>query len=100
MDQVPNHKAKVRVNAHAGKDFQEPILIDTVISLSLVKANDETIGISSFSKMGNLRGQPGMVGDEAARYKTLLIIMELEDSPRGQTVIDEVSIHLAVCVHG
>ena len=41
-----------------------------------------------------------MISNEAARYKSFLIIVELKDGPGGEAVVDEIGVHLAVSIHG
>ena len=44
--------------------------------------------------------QSCVFSDEPSRDEALLVLMDLRASPGGQSSIDEVSVHLAIRIHG
>ena len=50
--------------------------------------------------MGNHGGEAGMFSNETTRDKAFLIVMKFVGSPGRQTIVDEVSIHLTISIHG
>ena len=41
-----------------------------------------------------------MLGNPLARHKTFLVRVEFGYSPGGEAVVDQVSVHFAVTIHG
>src|SRR5258706_1532780 len=79
--------------------MQKPSYISFIISLSLVQADNVTIGISRVREVSNLRSQSGVISDQPTRHETGLVRVYFSNGPRTNPSINKVSVHLAVCVH-
>ena len=59
------------------------MLINTIVGLGLIEADDKTIRVSSFCQVGDHGREAGVLSDESTREKTLLVVVEFVDSPWG-----------------
>ena len=100
MGKIFNKGNEIRVEAHSGEDTKEPVLINAIIGFGLIEADDEAIRVGDFRQVGDHGGKAGMFSNETTWDKTFLIVVESVDSPRRQSIVDEISIHLTISVHG
>ena len=99
MNDVGDHGHEVSINAHSTQHAEEPGLIDSIVGLGLVKAQDISVGAGGRHHVGDGGSEPGMLGDVPERNKTFLIRVDFGAGPRLESGVNQVSIHLAVSVH-
>src|SRR5258706_7047497 len=84
---------------HGRQSPQKPGNIRFIVGLGLVQADYVTIGVSRIREVRHLGSQPRMVSDQPTRHETGLVSMYFGNSPRANSAVNQVRVHLAISVH-